>query len=64
MTQTGITIKASEAIDNRDGTFTVVIETRELTREESALLDGLFPDLEGAVGVLLSKQALLSAVKR
>ena len=52
-----------EPVRNEDGSWSFLIPGRQLSLEEGKVIDSLFPDLESAVGRLLSKQAVLNCLK-
>jgi hypothetical protein len=58
-----IKINALHVENTGNGEYEIIVPSRDLTKEESNLLDTLFPDLESAVGRLLAKQALFNAIK-
>jgi hypothetical protein len=57
-----VAIKAHAVTDNGNGTFSIELPCKELSREEEAVLSRLFPHLEHELGKLLSKEALLASL--
>lgn len=57
-----VTIKAQSVLNNGDGTFAVVLEGRELTKELRQALTELYPNLLDQAYKLLDKEAILEAI--
>lgn len=58
-----VRLRGVRAHEEDDGSTTLEVPGRPLTRYDQELLENLFPDLRGAVEVLIVKQALLNAVR-
>ena len=57
-----VSIRASKITDNRNGTFTLEIPSRELTDAERDLIAKLFPNTTDAAYRLLTNETLIGAI--
>lgn len=62
--QMGISVRATEVLNNGDGVFTIMVEGEELPEGTLKVLRDLFPNTADRVFELLNVEALLSNIEK
>jgi hypothetical protein len=55
-------IKATEVINNGNGTFTIAMPAKDVSHDDEKVLERLFPNLGDAVSRLLNQECLIQSV--
>lgn len=62
-THFGVIVRADEVEDIGNGRFRIVVRSRQMSEQEIAVFERLFPNLGNAAHRLLAQEAMLEAVE-